>query len=239
MKIVSFKICPFVQRVTALLERKGVPYEVEYIDLGNKPRWFLEASPHGQVPILLTDDGEVLFESDAIVEYVDEVVGEPVFSKDPVKKAKERAWSYLASKHYLVQCSALRSADRAALAERSHNLDTALAKIQTQLGAAPFIGGGGMGMVDIAWTTLLHRMEIVERLSGHDFLAGFPRVKAWRDAVMATGIPDASVVEDFEDRFSAFYLADTTYLGQLALEKNGLSCVDECGGAARDVGCCA
>lgn len=29
MKIVSFKICPFVQRVTALLEAKGVGYDVE------------------------------------------------------------------------------------------------------------------------------------------------------------------------------------------------------------------
>ena len=66
MKIVSFKTCPFVQRVTALLEAKHVPYDVEYIDLSKKPTWFLEASPNGQVPILITDDDEVLFESDAI-----------------------------------------------------------------------------------------------------------------------------------------------------------------------------
>ncbi len=35
MKIVSFKTCPFVQRVTALLEAKHVPYDIEYIDLSN------------------------------------------------------------------------------------------------------------------------------------------------------------------------------------------------------------
>lgn len=42
IKIISFKICPFVQRVTALLEAKQLPYEIEYISLKNKPQWFLE-----------------------------------------------------------------------------------------------------------------------------------------------------------------------------------------------------
>lgn len=239
MKIVSFKICPFVQRVTALLEHKGAAYTIEYINLSNKPQWFLEASPNGQVPILITDDGQVLFESDAIVEFIDEVVGEPLFDPNPVKKAQERAWSYLASKHYLVQCSTQRSSDAATLAERSRKLNTAFAKIQTQLGDAPFIGGHTLSMVDIAWTTLLHRTEIIERCSGYDFLADFPRLQAWRTAVMGTGIPMASVAADFETRFSAFYLADTTYLGQLAAAKNGVACTDDCDCMVADLACCA
>ena len=69
MKIVSLEICPFVQRVTALLEAKGVPYDIEYIDLSDKTGWFLEASPNGQVPILFADDGQVLLEADTNVEY--------------------------------------------------------------------------------------------------------------------------------------------------------------------------
>ncbi|WP_236701358.1 glutathione S-transferase family protein [Thalassomonas viridans] len=68
IKIISFKICPFVQRVTALLEAKEVAYEIDYIDLSNKPQWFLDLSPTGQVPVLLTESGEALFESDAIIE---------------------------------------------------------------------------------------------------------------------------------------------------------------------------
>ncbi|MEM6985196.1 MAG: glutathione S-transferase N-terminal domain-containing protein, partial [Pseudomonadota bacterium] len=49
IKIVSFTICPFVQRVTATLEAKGLPYEVEYISLSEPPAWFVELSPTGQV----------------------------------------------------------------------------------------------------------------------------------------------------------------------------------------------
>ena len=238
MKVVSFKICPFVQRVTALLELKGVDYDIEYIDLSNKPQWFLDISPNGQVPVLITDHERVLFESEAIVEYLDEVVGEPVFSADPIEKAQERAWSYLASKHYLVQCTAQRSADKATLAERAEKLGQAFAKIETQLGDAPFIGGEQMSMVDIAWTTLLHRTALIARRSGYDFLEKYSRAQAWRGSVMATGIPQASVSEDFEDKFSAFYLTESTYLGQLAIANSGKPYTSPCECTVEDMACC-
>jgi len=32
-----------------------VPYDVDFIELSNKPQWFLDISPHGQVPVLITD----------------------------------------------------------------------------------------------------------------------------------------------------------------------------------------
>ena len=120
MKIISFKICPFVQRVTALLEAKGVSYELEYIDLNNKPQWFLDISPSGQVPVLITDQGQALFESEAIVEYLEEVFPALEPENSPEDKAINRAWSYLAAKNYLVQCSAQRSPDKSVLEARSH-----------------------------------------------------------------------------------------------------------------------
>ncbi len=239
MKIISFKICPFVQRVTTLLEIKGAAYDIEYIDLSNKPDWFIELSPNGQVPILITDDDQVLFESDAIVEYIDEIAGEPLYSHDPVHRAQERAWSYLATKHYLVQCTTQRSPDDKTLNERAAKLSVAFAKIATQLGSRNFIGGDKMGMVDIAWTTLLHRTAVIEGRSGYDFLADFPRLKAWRDTIMATGIPQASVSGDFEDKFSAFYMSDKTYLGQLVAMRCGASCAGDCECTVEDMACCS
>lgn len=63
LKVISFNICPFVQRVTALLAAKGIDYEIENISLKDKPQWFLENSPNGQVPVLITETGQALFES--------------------------------------------------------------------------------------------------------------------------------------------------------------------------------
>lgn len=214
IKIVSFKICPFVQRVTALLEAKGIPYDVEFIRLSDKPQWFLDVSPTWQVPVLITDAGEALFESDAIVEYIDEVTPPLVADVSPVQRARDRAWSYQASKHYLVQCSAMQSKDKSVLAEREARLSGAFRKAEKQLGDGPYFNGDRLGNVDIAWLPLLHRAQIVKDHSGYDFLADYPRVSAWQSALAGTGLYAKSVAGDFKDAFSDFYLSDRTFLGR-------------------------
>jgi len=234
MKIVSSGICPFVQRVTALLEAKNVPYEVEDIDLSDKPDWFLEISPLGQVPVLITDDGRALHESDAVVEYIKETAEDPLFPADPVEKARERAWSYLATKNYLVQCSTQRSPDQVTFVERSAKLNKAFATAEKRLGDGRFFRGDKVGMVDIAWLPLLHRAAIIQQHSGYDFLAEFPKVKAWQQNVLATGLPEKSVAEDFVEKFTNFYLSDETYLGHPEQGQARQAC---CGPTERSVAC--
>lgn len=214
IKIVSFKICPFVQRVTALLEAKNVPYDVEFIKLSDKPQWFLDIAPTGQVPVLVTEGGTALFESDAIVEYIDEITSPLVANISAEQRAIERAWSYQATKHYLVQCSTMQSAGKETLGERSAKLNKTFEKAEEQLGDGPFFSGASLGNVDIAWLPLLHRAKIIEDRSGYDFLADFPKVKAWQGALMGTGIAEKSVAPDFDDAFADFYLAERTFLGR-------------------------
>lgn len=228
MKIVSFKICPFVQRVTALLEAKHIPYEIEFISLSDKPQWFLDISPNGQVPVLITDHGKALFESDAIVEYLEEAFPALQPELSPEDKATNRAWSYLASKNYLLQCSAQRSPDEDALKECSRKLGQAFDKIEKHLGDAPFFGGESIGMVDVAWLPLLHRADIIEHRSGYDFVGGRARLKKWQKQLMRTGIAEKSVAPDFEDAFSAFYLSDQTFLGR-GCDANGRTADEACG----------
>lgn len=213
IKVVSFKICPFVQRVTALLEAKEIPYEIEFIDLKNKPQWFLDLSPTGQVPVLITEEGEALFESDAIVEYLDEAYEPIEKGVTATQHAKDRAWSYQASKHYLVQCSAQRSPDPETLSERTEKLGKAFEKAEKQLGEGPYFKGKTLSNVDIAWLPLLHRASVIQKYSKYDFLEKYPKVKAWQKALLESGLAEKSVPEDFVEAFTGFYLSDSTYLG--------------------------
>ncbi len=214
MKIISFNICPFVQRVAALLEAKKISYEIEFISLSNKPQWFMDISPNGQVPVLITHGGQALFESDAIVEYLEEAY--PPLQKEISleEKAINRAWSYLATKNYLVQCSAQRSPDKATLDERSAKLDTPFDRIEQQLSDTPYFSGHEIGMVDIAWLVLLHRAEIIEKNTGYDFIGDRPKLKSWQKNLMQTGLAEKSVPTEFEEAFSDFYLSGQTLLGQ-------------------------
>jgi len=213
IKLVSYKICPFVQRVTAVLETKNIPYEIEYIDLKNKPQWFLDVSPHGQVPIMITEAGTTLFESDAIVEYVEDEFGAIEENVSNEQRALDRAWSYLGTKNYLAQCGTMNSGDEETFTQRSEKLITTFKKVEEHLsGNTKFFKSDQLSNVDMAWITLLHRVEIVKQHRGFDFLCGLPKMQAWQKALMATKLAEKTVSADFEALFTTFYLTNT-YLG--------------------------
>ncbi|WP_028023065.1 glutathione S-transferase family protein [Enterovibrio calviensis] len=214
LKVISFTICPFVQRITAMLEAKQLPYEVEYTSLSDKPQWFLDISPNGQVPVLVTEDNTALFESDAIAEYLEDKYGamQPALSLE--QKAINRAWSYLGTKHYLVQCGAQSSRTIDDLKDRSEKLRKAFEKVENQLGQYRFFNSDDLSMVDMAWLPLLHRAEIIRIESGYDFLEGFPKVKAWQAALLETGFAEKSVSDNFMERFRSFYLSEERVLGR-------------------------
>ena len=223
MKVVSFKICPFVQRVIGVLELKQVSYEVEYISLMDKPDWFLEVSPNGQVPILLEPAG-VLFESGPISEYVDEVYGDfRLHPEDAFLKAQHRAWIELAAKNYLVQCRTQRSSDREDLQNNQPILSSAFEKIQTALGDGPYFAGTQLSQVDVAWFVLLHRAHLIEQCTGFDFLSDFPKVKRWQQALLEVEALRRSAPEGFVEEFANFYLNENIYLGSL-MEARGGQC---------------
>jgi len=227
LKVVSFTICPFVQRVTAALEAKQIPYEVEYISLKEKPQWFLDISPNGQVPVLLTESGTALFESDAIIEFIDDEYGS-LGQASNEQRALERAWSYLGSKHYLAQCGAMSSKDKATFEQRSDKLRQAFERIEQQLSTdSVFFNANSVGKVDIAWLPLLHRADIIKQHSCYDFFAGFPKLQAWQRALLDTGLAAKSVSAEFEAKFKDFYLTNT-YLAEEKDVACDIRCASHC-----------
>src|SRR6202158_4224266 len=91
--LVSFKTCPWVQRAAIVLREKKVAFEFRHIEPDNRPDWFLAISPHKKVPVLRIDDRVSLFESNAINEYLDEMIAPRLHPADPIERAVNRAWT--------------------------------------------------------------------------------------------------------------------------------------------------
>jgi glutathione S-transferase len=85
LKLVSFDLCPYVQRAAIVLAEKGVLFERIDVDLSDKSDWFKTISPLGKVPLLQVGD-EVLFESAVIVEYLEETRGRPLHPSGPMAR---------------------------------------------------------------------------------------------------------------------------------------------------------
>ena len=91
-ELVSFKGCPWVQRVAIVLREKAIPFTFRHIEADKRPGWFAALSPHNKVPVLRIDERVALFESGAIAEYLDEVAAPRLHPEDPVARAVNRAW---------------------------------------------------------------------------------------------------------------------------------------------------
>lgn len=53
LKLISHKLCPYVQRARIVLNEKSIPHEIEFIDLANRPDWIRELSPLGMLTSLI------------------------------------------------------------------------------------------------------------------------------------------------------------------------------------------
>lgn len=96
MKLYDYYRSSGAFRVRIALNLKGLDAEREFVHLRRKDQLseaFLRLNPQGLVPVLVDDDGTVLTQSMAIVEYLDETrPTEPRFMPaDPAGRARVRA----------------------------------------------------------------------------------------------------------------------------------------------------
>ncbi|GAA0160626.1 transferase [Lithospermum erythrorhizon] len=76
--------CPFTQRVLLTLEEKHLPYDMKFVDLNNKPEWFLKLNPDGKVPLIKLDE-QWKSDSDVITEALEEKFPQPSLTTPPEK----------------------------------------------------------------------------------------------------------------------------------------------------------
>jgi len=198
----SFKTCPWVQRAAIVLRAKQVPYDITYIDRDKRPDWFLKISPHSKVPVLQIDGKEALFESNAIAEYLDETTAPRLHPEDALARARNRAWTdYVPTFAETVSDTAYSdseaefTANAAKMAGPFKKLDDALAARGNN---GPYFNGPKFSLVDAAYAPFLQRYTFMDRLKPLGVIEKFPRLAAWRDALVAHPAVKASTVANIE-----------------------------------------
>jgi glutathione S-transferase len=193
LKLVSFDICPYVERSRIVLLEKGLPHELELIQLSSKPAWFLEVSPMGRVPVLLVD-GRAVFESMVINELLNELQPDPpLFPRDPIARAEGRSWIVFANDVVMpvggaAMLALAAGAQGEALATRLGALREAFGKLERQLarGDGPYFLGRDFSLVDASYAPFFRRWRLAESWGSPaaHVLASFPKVSAWVEAML-------------------------------------------------------
>lgn len=203
LTLVSFDLCPYVQRAAITLMEKSVPFERKTIDLANKPAWFTAISPLGKVPLLLVGD-TVIFESAVIVEYLEETQGHPLHPQDPLHRARHRAWIQMASAILSDIWVIETTSDEAAFADKCARLRTAFQRIETELGYGPYFSGSEFSLVDASFAPVFRYFDVFDRLVDLRIFDGLEKVQTWRRALAVRPSVIDAVVTDYSDRLMQF-----------------------------------
>ncbi len=182
---------------------KAVEFEVTYINLREKPDWFLEISPHGKVPVLRVD-GQPLFESNAIAEYLDEVVTPRLHPEDPIARARHRAWTdYVPT--FASGLSVYYGKTSEVVEQRLEDARAKLGKLTEAISQdalpGPFFGGKELCLVDAAYAPFLQRFLLVDQWLKTELMNEYPQVAEWSAALVADERVIGSVPDNFEKEF--------------------------------------
>jgi len=208
LHLISFKTCPFVQRAVITLKHKNIDFDITYIDLADPPDWFLDISPLAKVPVLKVDD-EILFESAVINEYLDEITGGDLQPKEPLARAKNRAWIEFASNMLGNLYMMKMSKDEERYSKYRERLVSQLERVEKRLGDGPWFNGAEFSLADTAFAPFFKQDSVADGRLSVINPATMPRTVAWAEHLLALPEVRDSVVDEFED----LYLS--------AMEKNG------------------
>lgn len=186
IKLFSARACPFAHRTRLVLSHKKLPFELVEVDLQNKPAWFdAKLSGYGKVPAL-EHDGQHLWESAIVNEYLDEVFPEPrLLPAEPVARARARIWIDYANTRFVSAFGKLLRlpADGDEAAAR-RELTEILGFIEKGLSAeGPYFLGAEPSLVDLAFYPWFERWPALEQLRGFPLPRELERLTRWVAAV--------------------------------------------------------
>jgi glutathione S-transferase len=214
LKLISHRLCPYVQRAVIALTEKGVAFERIDIDLANKPDWFLKVSPLGKTPVLMVGD-HAIFESAVILEYLEETEERPLHPADPLLRAEHRAWIEFGSVVLNDIAGLYSAADEAAFRAKAAQLDARFARLEARMVAAPWFDGEAFSLVDAVFGPVFRYFDVFDGIGDFGILAGKPKLARWRKNLAARPSVRSAVSADYPALLHDFIDRRGSWLSQL------------------------
>src|SRR6202048_3013069 len=196
LKLISHKLCPYVQRAVIALTEKGVAFERIDIDLANKPDWFLAISPLGKTPVLQVGDSAI-FESAVILEYLEETQAKPLHPADPLVRAEHRGWIEFGSAVLNDIAGFYAAKDEAPFKARTAQLEQKFARLERPAGASPWFDGESFSLVDAVFGPVFRYFDVFDEIADFGILREKPKLERWRKALAARPSVRTAVRADF------------------------------------------
>ena len=190
MKLVGSKTSPYVRKCRVILAERALPFEFVEESAWNAGTTVPRYNPLNKVPALVMDDGESIYDSRVICEYLDAISGGTLLPSDPAQRARVRRYEALgdglADAGITVFLERKREASRqdpAWIARQLDKVKAALAAIEVAIGGGDYLGGKQPNMADIACACALFWSEF--RMPELNVRQDHARIRAWAERMEA------------------------------------------------------
>lgn len=190
LRLHSHPLSTFSRRVRIALLEKRIPHEIALVDMAAKQHRspeYLKLNPYGRVPTL-EEDGFVVYESTAILEYLELTrPDEPLLPADPRGRALAAMHVKLCDIQLARQTSTLifpkrflpkERWDEKAMAQAKAEIEKHLAILEPQLAGKQWLVGDRYTMVEVCYTPLVQFLDLME-------IAPPPAVGAWVERMLS------------------------------------------------------
>ena len=193
LKIYYYPLSTFARRVRIALIEKGLDTDTEFVEVdmtagAHKQQPYVSLNPYGRVPTLQEDDGFVLYESTAILEYVEALHPTPALVPSDARgrarvsqhmklcdlQLTRQTGTIIFPKRFLPQ-------DRwnaAAMAQAKREIESHLEILDHQLRDTDYVVGNSYGLVEVCYTPFIEFFPLME-------ITPPPHVAAWTARILA------------------------------------------------------
>lgn len=212
LKLISFNICPYVQRAMIILNEKSIPFDVEYIDLSAPPPWFYDISPLEKVPVLLVDE-KPLFESMVICDYLDEITPASLYPTDAFAKAQNRAWIEFGNDILSTTFDLLRTDDDKKFNSLTSTLTDRFEILEDEISNGDYFNGAEFAMIDAVYAPIFRYHKRILDHKDYGIFEDAENVKAWGDRLLERPSVIKSIPDTYEESLMKFLKNQNSVLG--------------------------
>ena len=187
MKLYGSLTSPYVRKVRAFIREKGIPMEFVVEGPHDAAANVARLNPLGKVPVLVRDDGEVLFDSPLIIEYLDSLEGEALLPSPSEARWRIQRWHALAqgmADAAVTRLMEMRRApdkqDPGVISRQEEKIAAAMEFAQAHLDGGQYLADARFGIADMAVAVAL---EYIDFRYAHNWRSRYTRLADWHAGV--------------------------------------------------------
>lgn len=202
MKIYASLTSPYARKIRVLCLEKKIPFDLEEDIPWNPDTRIPQFNPLGKVPVVVCDDGEILYDSPIIAAYLEVIQPEPRFiPQEEMSRVRVRLLEALADG--VTDAAAAEVVERRRpehlqsedwVARQRGKIKRGLDELERRLGHETWLYGQTLSLADVATGCMLGMLDF--RLPDLDWRTPHPQLAALatrlfsRDSFKQTKLPD-------------------------------------------------